>query len=489
KKPGENSSNGGGMSKAESTFSLTGETKTIDLNKDYTINIASGSKTVEGSIDDITIGSILKITYDDSDNISEILVNSNNTTYTGGSQTGKIELTGENIVDSDSKSFGNDTLECSLSDSAVLLSKDYGNAEINNCTLSKSGDTTSNDESNFYGINSGVVAANGGKITIKDCTINTDSDGSNGIFSTGDGSYIKADNIVINTTKNSSRGLDATYNGTIIAENPIITTQGEHCAALATDRGEGTIHVNGGVMKTAGSGSPGIYSTGKITAKNASFTATGSQGAVIEGKNSITVTDCDIVGYKNNGAMLYQSFSGDSGVGTSYFNMTGGTFTAMEGPMFYVTNTDAEVNLNSASLDAKSGILINCAIGRWGKEGSNGGNLKLNAYNQILNGDVMCDNISSVNMNLENECSFTGAVNSDNTGKETKLYLDDDSTWNVTKTSYLTVIKDINDTFSNIIDNGNTIYYDSSNSENYYLEGKTITLSGGGILTPLENNQ
>lgn len=49
--------------------------------------------------------------------------------------------------------------------------------------------------------------------------------------------------MTINTTKNSSRGLDATYNGTIIAKDVNITTNGTHCAALANDRGEGTVHL------------------------------------------------------------------------------------------------------------------------------------------------------------------------------------------------------------------------------------------------------
>ena len=73
-------------------------------------------------------------------------------------------------------------------------------------------------------------------------------------------------NVKITTHSDKSRGLDATYKGKINAENVIINTDGQSCAALATDRGEGEVHVknseiNTGVSKTSGRGSPLIYST------------------------------------------------------------------------------------------------------------------------------------------------------------------------------------------------------------------------------------
>jgi hypothetical protein len=45
---------------------------------------------------------------------------------------------------------------------------------------------------------------------------------------------------------------------------------------------------------------------------------------------------------------------------------------------------------------------------------------------------------------------------------------------------------DLDTDLSNIKDNGNTIYYDSSNSANSWLGEKTITLSGSGTLKPIK---
>lgn len=51
--------------------------------------------------------------------------------------------------------------------------------------------------------------------------------------------------------------------------------------------------------------------------------------------------------------------------------------------------------------------------------------------------------------------------------------------------SYLTVLKDEDTSLANIEDNGYTIYYSSTNSENSWLNGTTITLKDGGKLTPI----
>ena len=40
--------------------------------------------------------------------------------------------------------------------------------------------------------------------------------------------------------------------------------------------------------------------------------ANNSEIGVVEGKNSITLTNSNVTGYKDNGFILYQSFSGDS---------------------------------------------------------------------------------------------------------------------------------------------------------------------------------
>ncbi len=287
-----------------------------------------------------------------------------------------------------------------------------------------------------------------------------------------------------NTSANSSRGLDATYDGTIIANNVKINTSGVHCAAIATDRGEGVVTVTNGVFQTAGEGSPGIYSTGTITANDTTSTATGSEAAVIEGKNSISLSNSDITGYTKYGVMIYQSTSGDAAEGKGTFNMTGGSITAKTGPIFYSTNTIAVINLDNVKLTG-TGTLLKASTDNWGNSGSNGANVTLNTKNQILDGTIEADNISSLLLNLTSKSKLNSTINSNNTAQSVILKLSADSTWIVSGNSYLTVLTDEDTSLANIDDNGYTIYYSSTNSENSWLNGTTITLKDGGKLTPI----
>ena len=243
------------------------------------------------------------------------------------------------------------------------------------------------------------------------------------------------ENVEITTYSDKSRGLDATYNGIINAKNVIINTNGQSCAALATDRGEGEVHVsdselNTGVSKESGRGSPIIYSTGNITVENSKGTAYVSQIACIEGKNSIELTNCDLSAAAGGnredngeyvdlgGVFIYQSMSGDADVGTSTFTAKDSVLSIESdseyyetAPMFHVTNTKAIVNLESTELNFGSGILLDVSgQSQWGTVGSNGGDLTFNANDEILDGNIIVDSISSLNMTLSST-SYIGAIN------------------------------------------------------------------------------
>ena len=301
----------------------------------------------------------------------------------------------------------NQAISASSTDESSVKVTDSGTYTLFNSTITKTGDTSSNENSDFYGLNAGVLVESGSTIKLTNCTVNTSANGANGVFATGSGSSVFLSDVVIKTTADGSRGVDATLTGSITCQDVDITTQGQHCAALATDRGSGTINVTGGTMTTAGEGSPGIYSTGNITVSGSVITATGSEAAVIEGKNSISITNVTLSGAKKCGAMLYQSFSGDAEVGISIFKMSGGSLTAAVGPLFYITNTNSIIELKDADLTAISGTLLTAGADRWGNTGSNGGVVTLKAENETLNGNITCDNISSVTVILQNSTDLT----------------------------------------------------------------------------------
>lgn len=358
-----------------------------------------------------------------------------------------------------------------------------GNLTLVNPTIVTSGDTTSQDDSSFYGLNAGVLATSGSTIAISGGSVTTSGTGANGVFATGTDASITLSDVTIKATNDGGHGVDATLGGSLTLTNVDITTSGSHGAALATDRGSGTITATGGTVTTSGVDSPGIYSTGVITVTGGKITATGSEAVVVEGANSVAVTDTALTGAKgtrDRAVMLYQSFSGDAENGTASFAMTGGSLTwpSTTGPVFYVTNTNAVIKLTGVTIVSSSPKLLNASANSWGTSGSNGGQVTFAADDETLAGSIVADSISSIAAMLQNDTTLTGSISS------AALILDSSSTWNVTADSTLTSLNDEDSTLANINDNGHTIYYDSGLSANSWIGGKTVTLKDGGKLTP-----
>ena len=323
------------------------------------------------------------------------------------------------VVDGIEATIGSGTYEAAEDDQVAILVINGGSLKIKGegVEISKTGSTGfqgRGDNYSFYGTNSAiVVVGEGSKLEIDGPTIKTSTSGANAIVATN-GGEATVKNVDISTTEDNSRGLHATYGGVISADTVKINTLGGSCAALATDRGEGTVTAKNMALSTAGAGSPLIYSTGKITVEDSKGTATGAQIAVVEGKNSITLKNDDFktngVGNRNNvdnaAVMIYQSMSGDAGEGTGTFTAENCEFTVLEDspvyanvPFFFVTNTTASINLTDVTAKFSSSQKFISAKGtsEWGRSGRNGGTVTLSVSGlTATNENVETDSISIV---------------------------------------------------------------------------------------------
>ncbi len=349
---------------------------------------------------------------------------------------------------------------------------------LSNITVTKTGDSDGGDNTSFYGTNSAIIAKGGANLTIKNAKISTDATGANGVFSYGgsattnnsssDGTTVNISDSTITTSKDNSGGIMTTGGGVMNVENLTINTAGTSSAAIRSDRGGGTVIVNKGTYKTTGKGSPAIYSTADITVKNATLVATASEGAIIEGKNSITLENVDLTDtnsslngqsttYKN--IFLYQSMSGDAASGEAVFTAKDSTITTNKGDSFYVTNTTATISLENNKIinNDATGNFLRIQKDSWGNSGSNGGTVTLNMTNQTANGNIAVDSISKLTMKLSNDSSFKGAINNANEG-EVSLTLDKTSSITLTGDTYIKSLTNADATNSNINLNGYKLY-------------------------------
>lgn len=342
----------------------------------------------------------------------------------------------------------NETKENSA-DGEHAITADGETASYSDLAVKKTGNS-SGDEADFYGENAAIFATNKATLDLKGILVETAGEHANAVFSYGEGTTVNVSDSVIETTGNCSGGIMTTGGATMNATNLTIHTTGNSSAAIRSDRGGGTVTVNKGSYTTDGVGSPVIYSTADITVSGAKMESTASQGVVVEGKNSVTINNVDLTASNTtkNGdksdyyqaVMIYQSMSGDADEGTSSFAMNGGKLTNQNGDIFFVNNTTTTIDLSKATIvnNDENGIFLRAAAAGWGSEGSNGGQVTLNASEQAIDGDMVVDNVSTLNLLMSENSTFTGAINSEGAAGDVYVELKDGATWKLTGDSYIT---------------------------------------------------
>ena len=345
-------------------------------------------------------------------------------------------------------------------ENAVLVASEGVTATLDDTTITRdSGDSSGGDSASFYGVGAAALVTDG-TLVISNSTITTDAAGGAGVFAYGNGTaYVS--NTTITTAQDTSGGIHVAGGGTLYAWDLTVETSGESAAAIRSDRGSGTMVVDGGSYTSNGVGSPAVYSTADITVHNAALASTGSEAVCIEGLNTLRLFDCDLSGNMSDleqndctwNVILYQSMSGDSQVGNSTFEMVGGSLTAQNGGMFYTTNTESTFLLSGVDITgaADSEFLLRCTGNAnqrgWGASGANSADCHFTGSDQVLDGDVIWDSISSLDFYLTQGSVLTGAVLQDEScagdGGDgyANLYIEEGSTWVVTGDSVLTSLQ------------------------------------------------
>lgn len=376
-------------------------------------------------------------------------------------------------------------------ENAILVTQ--GTVTLNNATVTRtSTDSTGGDSSSFYGVGAAVLVTDG-TANITGSTITTDAAGGAGVFAYGDGTVYVSDS-TITTLKDTSGGIHVAGGGTLYASNLTVETSGGSAAAIRSDRGSGTMIVDGGSYTSNGTGSPAIYCTADITVNDATLTATGSEALCLEGLNSVRLFDSDLTGDmpdqdQNDNTwtvILYQSMSGDSQVGEGRFEMNGGTLTSLNGGLFYTTNTQSEFVLNQVQINASEGsdYFLKCTGNSnargWGTSGANGANCTFTGIGQAMDGNIIWDSISQLDLYLTEGSVLTGAVLDDESNAQSggdgysNVYVDATSSWLVTADSTVTNLYNE----GSIVDaDGNTVSINGTDGTQYVQGTSQYTIT------------
>ena len=464
----------------------------------------------EISLSDIQEGDIVSITLDEDGNAASITVMSMEMGGQGqpggdeqgapgqggpdGQSQGVDSYTAANEYTEDT-TVSNETIESTGTDENAALISSGASVTLDNDTITRtSEDSKGGDNSSFYGVGAAVLATDG-TAYVKDGSVTTDAAGGAGLFAYGDGT-VYASGTIVKTTQDTSGGVHVAGGGTLYGWDLDVETNGESSAAIRSDRGGGTMVIDGGNYVSNGVGSPAVYSTADIAVSNATLTANGSEAICIEGLNSIHLYDCDLTGNMSDldqndntwTVILYQSMSGDSEVGNSTFQMDGGSLTSENGGVFYTTNTESTITLNNVDINYNDDneFFLQCTGNTnqrgWGQAGANGADCHFTGISQDMQGDVIWDSISDLDFYLTEGSSLTGAVVDDESyageGGEgyCNVYVSADSTWTVTGDSTVSSLENE----GTIVDsNGKTVTIQGTDGTVYVQGDSEYTITTG----------
>ncbi len=464
----------------------------------------------EISLSDIQEGDIVSITLDEDGNAVSITVMSMEMGGQGqpggdeqgapgqggpdGQSQGVDSYTAANEYTEDT-TVSNETIESTGTDENAALISSGASVTLDNDTITRtSEDSKGGDNSSFYGVGAAVLATDG-TAYVKDGSVTTDAAGGAGLFAYGDGT-VYASGTIVKTTQDTSGGVHVAGGGTLYGWDLDVETNGESSAAIRSDRGGGTMVIDGGNYVSNGVGSPAVYSTADIAVSNATLTANGSEAICIEGLNSIHLYDCDLTGNMSDldqndntwTVILYQSMSGDSEVGNSTFQMDGGSLTSENGGVFYTTNTESTITLNNVDINYNDDneFFLQCTGNTnqrgWGQAGANGADCHFTGISQDMQGNVIWDSISDLDFYLTDGSSLTGAVVDDESyageGGEgyCNVYVSADSTWTVTGDSTVSSLENE----GTIVDgNGKTVTIQGTDGTVYVQGDSEYTITTG----------
>lgn len=323
---------------------------------------------------------------------------------------------------------------------------------MKNVAIEKRGDTTDHSEGSFTGLNAAVLAE-GGSITMEDCSVISHAIGGNNVFVHGKDSSVTLKNVLLDAYGiASNRCIYVSFGGRLEAEGCEFVSRGSISSTVATDTGGGRIYLKDCLIKTLGGHCASLYSTGEIIAEHCLCMAPETEGLIIVGGNTMTLMDTCVFSGQGQGVKLTTAMESHAGT----FTMIGGSLTACEGPVVSAEGK-AEVTLRNVAIANPSkraivGVkkLVPPGIEKRGTEPSL---LHVMLYEQELQGSIEADPEHTLSLELLEGSRLVGSING-GAAAHTTLHISADSRWELTGDSVVDILVNEDSTGANIVTGG-----------------------------------
>lgn len=288
------------------------------------------------------------------------------------------------------------------------------NVEMQNADINKDGDSSDVKKSREVGMNSAIVTSFGGKLNLYYSNINTNGIGSNGIYVTGRNALGNINDTDIRTSAPSSSGLVVSNNGSIEANHLGIYTKAKNSPCIDSLNKESSMKIVNTMFESNGSLSPLVNTSGQVTIEKSTGNAYTSPIAVMYKSGNVYFQESTFIaagavpeGFTETGILIYGEDKDEEQFFTSInssLNIDKNKLYYNTASLFNIQDTKAVLSLSNTTYNIGSGVLAYIK----------NSNVVLNTSNQRLEGNIIMDNNSSLEISLKYNSSYDMNLNNDN---------------------------------------------------------------------------
>ena len=450
--------NGKAGDRTSQTFVSWQRDTVLDLSNARCFSLTETGHIEETSPEDIAPQDILNITIGSRDTPATVFVLSG--VCQGEIQPETLQGTAANLIENNTHKADEEYESSATDENALRIAA--ADVSLHNVRINKNaGEGSDTEAGDRYGMNAALLATGGAQLTVTKSVVDSAATGGSGIFGHGFGTSLWLRDGTVTTTGDGSEGIQAAGGAAIQANNMTVITAGDSSSVLRVDNG--TLEVKGGTYTSGGYQSPALLAAGSVHASKAAFTANNSAVVLLRGSQTVSLENCTLRGGASQEETAVM-ISGEDGAseGAASFSMTGGTLTAQSGSVLYALGTDCDIHLEHVDLDHPDNAPLLYVAGT---EEGKGSAVTLYASRQTLEGSLVVDGYSALHLELQNDSLFHGAIVPfpyDEPSGHVAVYIRQGSVWSLT-----------GDSTVDTLENEGTIRYN----------GYSITLGDGTVLT------
>lgn len=356
----------------------------------------------------------------------------------------------------ESRNVHNVLSKVTRADQSNFLLVDGADVTFQNIDIQKEGASSDNLKTRQTGLNSAVVTGYKAHLAMYTSDVQINAVGSNAFYTSGTDAKTEVYDTNINLNEPYSSALVASHYGEIVGNNITAYSKSVKSPSIDTVTPNSKVKVSNSLFETKAALSPIIYASGSVELETSTGNTNNSPIAILENTGNVFVHESTFMaaaggvpdGFQETGILIYgdnkvvdpQKFTSIK----SSLNIDRNYPFYNTASMFYIQNTNADINLTGSPLNFGSGVLAYVY----------NSNVNLYASGEQLTGNILMDNNSTFNITMKYASSYDIALSNENIN----ITIDSNSTLNLLGDTYIGELNNEDTTNSNINFNSYHLY-------------------------------